>query len=137
MYSAILSVHSYFAWIALGLVILSIVAAILSKGAFQHNYRKIALYGLIAAHVQLLVGLTLYFVSPYGFSNLSGESMKDSFTRLLAVEHPFTNIIAIILITIGYSQAKRLDDGSKKILLYYGIGLVLLLSRIPWSTWLG
>jgi len=137
MYSAILSVHSYFAWIALGLVILSIVAAILSKEAFQHNYRKIALYGLIAAHVQLLVGLTLYFVSPYGFSNLSGESMKDSFTRLLAVEHPFTNIIAIILITIGYSQAKRLDDGSKKILLYYGIGLVLLLSRIPWSTWLG
>jgi len=46
------------------------------------------------------------------------------------------NIIAIILITIGHSQSKKLDDGSKKILIYYTLGLVLLLSRIPWSTWL-
>lgn len=137
MYSAILSVHSYFALAALALIILAVVAALLSKGAFRENYRKMALYGLIAAHLQLVIGLILYFVSPYGFSNLSGESMKDAFTRLLAVEHPFTNIVAIILITIGYSQAKRLDDGSRKILIFYGIGLVLLLSRIPWSTWLG
>jgi hypothetical protein len=137
MYSAILSVHSYFAWVALALIILSVVAALLSGNVFKENYRKIALFGLISAHIQLVFGLILYFVSPFGFSNLSGESMKDSFTRLLSVEHPLTNIVAIILITIGYSQSKKLEDGSKKIIIFYGAGLLLLLSRVPWSTWLG
>ncbi|MBK8621856.1 MAG: hypothetical protein IPN79_08865 [Saprospiraceae bacterium] len=136
MYGYIQPLHSYLAWLALGLIVLSVVAAMLSKSVFKDTYRKIAKFGLITVHIQLLLGLTLYFISPMGFSNLSGETMKDSFTRLLAVEHPLMNIIAIILITIGHSQSKKLDDGSKKILIYYTLGLVLLLSRIPWSTWL-
>lgn len=137
MHSIIQPAHSYLAWLALTLVILSVVAALLSGSTFKNSYRKIARITLITVHIQLVLGLILYFTSPYGFSNLSGESMKDSFTRLLAVEHPFTNIIAIILITIGHAQSKRQDDGSRKILIFYGIGLLLLLSRIPWSTWLG
>jgi hypothetical protein len=136
MYGYIQPIHSYLAWLALGLIVLSVVAAMLSKSVFKDTYRKIAKFGLITVHIQLLLGLTLYFISPMGFSNLSGETMKDSFTRLLAVEHPLMNIIAIILITIGHSQSKKLEDGSKKILIYYTLGLVLLLSRIPWSTWL-
>jgi hypothetical protein len=136
MYGYIQPLHSYLAWLALGLIVLSVVAAMLSKSVFKDTYRKIAKFGLITVHIQLLLGLTLYFISPMGFSNLSGETMKDSFTRLLAVEHPLMNIIAIILITIGHSQSKKLEDGSKKILIYYTLGLVLLLSRIPWSTWL-
>ncbi|MFZ1705559.1 MAG: cytochrome B [Saprospiraceae bacterium] len=137
MYSVFKSFHSYFAWAVLVLIILSVLAALLSKGTFKNSYKKIAKYGLISVHIQLLVGLILYFLSPNGFQNLSGDTMKDSFARLLAVEHPFINIVAIILITIGHSQAKKLEDGSKKILIFYGIGLILLLSRIPWSTWLG
>lgn len=137
MYGYIQPIHSYLAWLALGLIVLSVVAAMLSKSVFKDTYRKIAKFGLITVHIQLLLGLTLYFISPMGFSNLSGETMKDSFTRLLAVEHPLMNIIAIILITIGHSQSKKLEDGSKKILIFYTLGLVLLLSRIPWSTWLG
>lgn len=133
MYSTVLSIHSYFAWLALVLVVAGIAAAIFSKD----HYRKLAKFAMIGTHIQLLIGLILYFVSPFGFSNLSGESMKDSFTRLLSVEHPFTNIIAIVLITIGHMQSKKLEDGSRKIIIFYSIGLLLLLSRIPWSTWLG
>jgi hypothetical protein len=137
MYGYIQPIHSYLAWLALGLIVLSIIAALLSNSTFKDSYRKIAKFGLIAVHIQLVLGLILYFVSPMGFSNLSGETMKDSFTRLLAVEHPLMNIIAIVLITIGHSQSKKLSDGSKKILIFYTLGMVLLLSRIPWSTWLG
>jgi len=137
MYGYIQPIHSYLAWLALGLIVLSIISALLSNSTFKDSYRKIAKFGLIAVHIQLVLGLILYFISPMGFSNLSGETMKDSFTRLLALEHPLMNIIAIILITIGHSQSKKLDDGSKKILIFYTLGLVLLLSRIPWSTWLG
>jgi hypothetical protein len=40
----------------------------LSKKEFTAKNRKIALFALIAIHVQLLVGIILYFVSPNGFN---------------------------------------------------------------------
>ena len=65
--------------------------------------------------------------------------MKNAEARLYLVEHPITNILAIILITMGWSMHKRQTLSTKKFLrigLFYGIGLLLLLSRIPWNTWL-
>jgi hypothetical protein len=38
------------------------------KKEFTAKNRKIALFALIAIHVQLLVGIILYFVSPNGFT---------------------------------------------------------------------
>jgi hypothetical protein len=65
--------------------------------------------------------------------------MKDPQLRLYLVEHLVTNIIAITLITMGWSMHKRQTDSSKKFLrigLFYTLGLLLLLSRIPWDSWL-
>jgi hypothetical protein len=65
--------------------------------------------------------------------------MKDTQTRLYLVEHPLINILAIFLITMGWSMHKRQSESSKKflrIILFYSLGLLLLLSGIPWSTWL-
>jgi hypothetical protein len=72
--------------------------------------RKIALFALIAIHVQLLVGIILYFVSPNGFNMIKAVGMGGLTTesRLLALEHPLINIIAIALITIGWSKHKKL-----------------------------
>ena len=64
--------------------------------------------------------------------------MGDSMARLYMLEHPLTMIIAIILITVGYSKAKKKGDNAtryKTILIYYGLGLFLILLRIPWSAW--
>jgi hypothetical protein len=61
-----------------------------------------------------------------------------SAARLLAVEHPTVNILAIVAITIGWSRHKRFVEGDKKfksIAIFYGIGLLLILSRIPWNQW--
>ena len=66
--------------------------------------------------------------------------MKDAQTRLYLVEHPTINILALVFITLGWSLHKRVAEDSKKFFrigTFYAIGLVLLLSRIPWSTWLG
>jgi len=65
--------------------------------------------------------------------------MKDSTSRLYILEHPLMMLIGIILITIGYMVAKRKSDAIRKqkaILIYYTLGFVFILSRIPWSTWL-
>ncbi len=99
--------------------------------------RKIALFGLIATHVQLLFGLILYFVSPLGFKSL-GE-MSDKALRLTSLEHPFINILAIALITIGWSKHKKIAESTSKFktfAVFYGLGLLLILIRIPWSLWL-
>lgn len=135
-------IHSYFAYVVLAVLAISFVNALMggmSNRKFTANDRKISLFGLIAAHSQLLFGLILYFVSPKGFSNFSGEHMKDAVSRLYMLEHPLINIIAIVLITIGYSKSKKAGDGSKafkSIYVFYGVGLLFILSRIPWSTWL-
>lgn len=145
MYSILKNIHSYWAYLVLLVLILCIFNAITGKingKDFESRDLRLSLFGLIFSHLQLLIGLILYFVSPWfdQWSNLGmGGVMKDAQTRLFLVEHPFTNILAIALITIGWSVQKQQSDPSKKFLriaLLYGLGLLLLMSRIPWDTWL-
>jgi predicted acyltransferase len=59
---------------------------------------------------------------------------------LTALEHPLINIVAIVLISVGYIRSKKLESSTAKfrsIYMMYAIGLVLILSRIPWENWLG
>jgi hypothetical protein len=47
-------------------------------------------------------------------------------------------LIAVALITIGYSRSKRVDNPKAKnrsILIFYGLGLVLILIRLPYAAW--
>ena len=94
------------------------------------------LLALIATHIQLLIGLILYVISPLGLLSL-GE-MKNADIRLTSLEHPLVNLIALTLITIGWSRHKKLVDSTAKFktfAVFYGIGLLLILSRIPWDLW--
>lgn len=142
MYSIVKTTHSYVAWAVLILLVITVIYAALTffgNKSWKVSEFKLAFFAFVSCHIQLLLGLVLYFTSPFGMSNLSGETMKDSFSRLLAVEHPFVNILGIVMITMGYIKAKKLLDtvnAPKTIFIYYGIGLLLFLSRIPWSNWL-
>ncbi len=139
MYHFIQKFHSGWAYIALLLLVIAVINSFIgmsSKKEFTAKDRKIALFGLIATHIQLLVGLILYFISPLG-SALFGQ-MKDAAARLTSLEHPLTNIIAIILITIGWSKHKKASTSTGKfrsIAIFFLLGLLLILSRIPWSLW--
>lgn len=139
MYNFLQKAHSGWAYIALLLLVIAVVISIIgftSKKDFTAGNRKIALFTLIACHIQLLVGMFLYFISPLGFA-LLGE-MKDKAARLTSLEHPLINIIALLLITIGWSKHKKLADSvakHKTFAVFYGLGLLLILSRIPWSLW--
>lgn len=97
------------------------------------------MFALIGTHVQLVVGLILYFISEVGMKAFSTEgAMKIPALRLTMLEHPLVNIIAITLITIGWSKHKKAATSEakfKSITVFYGLGFVLILSRIPWSLW--
>lgn len=145
MYLSIKELHSYWAFGVLFFLLIAVLNSVvgLSKNKpFAKNDRSIALIALIFSHVQLLLGLIMYFLSPY-FAAVKaggmGAAMKDATLRLYVVEHPLINIIAIVFITIGWSKHKKVETDNakfKKITVMYAIGLVLLLSRIPWSAWL-
>lgn len=144
MYIGLKHLHSglaYLALLAIALVFIYALIGALSNREFKEKDRKIALVAFILAHLQLLVGLVLYFVSPVGFSLLTGGGvMSDSEARLTALEHPLINILAIILITIGYSRAKKFSESRarfRSIYMLYAIGLILIISRIPWQNWIG
>ena len=137
MYSILQNAHAGWAYLVLLLVLVAVINALanLSK-AFSPKDRKIALFALIASHLQLVFGLILYFVSPRGMAALN--QLSDKAMRLTALEHPLINILALVLITMGWSKHKKATDSAakfKSISMYYGLGLVLILSRIPWSLW--
>lgn len=139
MYHFIQKFHSGWAYLALLLLVFAVFNSIIglfSKKEFTAKDRKISLFALITIHIQLIVGLILYFVSPNGFLVL-GE-MNNAALRLTSLEHPLTNIIAISLITIGWVRHKKVLSSRlkfKSISIFYGLGLVLILSKIPWSLW--
>ena len=143
-YQWIQPLHSYMAYIALAVLILAVgnaISGLAGKKFFTMGKDlRLSLFALILCHIQLLIGLLLYFISPSGFSAIQefGMGGLTSAARLLAVEHPFVNILAIVFITIGWSRHKKFLEGDKKfksIAIFYGIGLLLILSRIPWSQW--
>ena len=133
--------HSYLAYAVLAALIITVIVAVyqlLNKRSFSESLRKTALVAFIFAHLQLLFGILLYLTSPLGISGFSGEAMQDSVSRLYVLEHPLTMLLAIILITIGYIRAKRPGDDVRRyrtLILFYTLGLVLILLRIPWMVW--
>jgi len=140
----ILQLHSYWAYITLAILVATVLSSLLnfySKNIFYKKDLRLALFTLIVVHIQLLLGIAWYFMSP-AYKHLKeigmGAAMKDSLTRLLTVEHPLMMIIAIVLITIGFSKHKKKENDTSKfktISIYYGIALLFILSRIPWGQW--
>jgi hypothetical protein len=143
MYTGFKHLHSFTADFTLFFLILSIIYAVyqlLNKGVFTKSGKIIFLLALIGTHFQFVVGIALYFISPLGFSNFSANTMKNSVGRLYILEHPMMMILGIVFITIGYSRAKRKEVALakyKNIAIFYSLGLILILSRIPWKAWIG
>lgn len=136
-------IHSYWAYLVLAILAFAVVNAIIGltqKKQFTDKDLRIGLFTLIVSHIQLLIGLGWYFMSPWykALKANGGEVMGDKGARLLAVEHPIMMILAIVLITIGWSKHKKKTTDSSKFktfTIFYGLALLLILSRIPWSNW--
>ena len=145
MYTTIQYLHSYWAYLVVLVVTLATINALagyFTKREYGPKDFRISLFALIVTHLQLLIGLILYFVSPLGLSAISsngmGAVMKDSVLRLNAVEHPLIMILVVVFITIGYSKHKKKlisHPKFKTLTIFYTIALILMLSRIPWNQW--
>lgn len=134
MYNMLLHAHSGLRWLVLLFLVLAIATA-WSNWQKKADYpaNKMPLLGLIFTHIQLILGFILYFISPK--VQFASGVMKDSMLRFYTVEHITLMLLAIVLITMGYSKAKREAEkarGHKTVFTYYLIGLILILVSIPW-----
>ena len=130
--------HSGLRYVILVLIVMSLVKAYKGwkgDGSFVKGDQMIYLFTMIALHTQMLLGAVLYSISPYvQLSDMAG-AMADPQLRFFTVEHILGMIIAIALVTIGRSKTKKMEDGNKQhktILIFYGIGAVLIFLSIPW-----
>ena len=144
MYIGLKHLHSFMPYLLLTVLLFAFVKSVIAyrlKHPHTEGHRKNGLILMVLAHTQFLIGGILYFVSPISTSGLNdfGLAMKDPTLRLYTLEHPLTMILAIVLITVAYSKSKK-DISShlkhKIKCIYFGLALVLILSKIPWSAWL-
>lgn len=139
MQTGILHLHSLLRWLVLALLIYTVIASFIGwtgNKPYTNGHKKLVTYTVLTVHVQLLLGLLLYFWNGWaGRLAEIGEVMSQSYNRFYSVEHTLGMLIAVILITIGSARSKRIatDEGKyKAVAIMFGIALLLILISIPW-----
>ena len=131
IYEILKSAHSGWRYLVIILLLVAFINALmgyLGKKPYTEGNRKLNVFALISAHIQLLMGLALYFIM--------GVYKYDSSTaiaRYWKMEHISMMIIAIVLITVGNSRSKKVDSAlmkHKTIFIYFGFALVLITAAI-------
>ena len=127
MLTGLTHMHSLLRWVILILLIYTLIRS------FQGKAGKEAKFLTITSHIMLLIGLAQWFLGSWGLKLIQnvgmGEVMKNASQRFFAVEHIFTMIIAIALITVGGVSVRKGKSNAKW---FYLIALILILMRIPW-----
>lgn len=142
MYTGLLHLHSSLRYIVLILLVIAIVKALvgwLGRKPFTGADNKIGTALLGATHLQIVIGLILYFVSPTVEVAMSdfGAAMKDTNLRFWAVEHVTLMLIAAVLVTVGRVLSKKATDDLKKhkrAAIFFSIAFALIMQAIPWAT---
>ena len=139
MYPALLDTHSIIRFVVIIASAFSIFLAFagwFSTSKYTKIHKVLNLLTLISAHTQLLVGLVLYFISPNVMTQNMGAAMKNATLRYWTVEHISMMIIAIVLIPIGYSKSKKVEEAIRKhriIATFYTIAAIIVIAAIAMS----
>ncbi|WP_158827036.1 hypothetical protein [Mucilaginibacter lacusdianchii] len=141
LYPILLALHSLTRW----LVLLSLIYAIYRSysgwrqdkpfSKFDNSVRHIT---VTIAHIQLVLGVWLYFISPitnYFLANFK-TAVHERQIRFFGMEHVTVMLVAIVLITIGSAKAKRKPTDQlkyKTMAVWYTVAMVLIISSVPWQ----
>ena len=140
MYITLLVIHSLVRWLVLTSLLFAIYRAYngwFSSKSFSKFDNTARLIAATVAHIQLGVGLCLYFISPiidYFLHNYE-EAVKVGEIRFFGMEHSLMMLISIIIITIGSVKVKNKSKDDEKfriIAIWFTIGLLVILISIPW-----
>lgn len=140
MYQTLLFSHNAIRWLVLASLLYAIFRAYqgyVSKSAFSKIDNAVRHWTATIAHMQLLVGITLYFQSPitkqFWANFKTGRHHFD--LTFFGLIHSSLMLTAIVLITIGSAQSKRKSTDREKfrtMLIWFLLALIILFLAIPW-----
>ena len=135
----ILILHSFFRWLVLTSLTGSIAIAftgLQQQREFTARANSWRHWTATIAHLQLLLGMLLYFQSPVVKYALPRDPYhlvnEHTYFRYI---HILMMFIAVVVITIGSAKARREQEDKKKfrtMLLWFLAGLLIILIAIPW-----
>ncbi|GGN12837.1 hypothetical protein GCM10010967_56060 [Dyadobacter beijingensis] len=140
MYQTLLILHSINRWLVLASLIYAIWtgwAGLRSGRAFTPSNNTLRHVTATIAHVQLLLGLYLYMISPvvkFATGAVTGENLVSDHTFFQLI-HSAWMVVAVVIITIGSAKAKRAAADAQKfriMLVWFAIALIVILAAIPW-----
>ena len=130
--------HSLFRW----LVLLSLLCGIFrayrgcaNRLAFTATDDSVRHWTATILHIQLVLGFTLYFISPVIQAFRQQGIRAGGHVAFFGVIHIGIMLLAVVLVTIGSSMAKRQSaDGAKfrTMLIWFSVGLLVIFLAIPW-----
>ncbi|WP_345213896.1 hypothetical protein [Mucilaginibacter gynuensis] len=140
MYPYLIFFHSVFRWLVLLSLFYAITRGIrgwLTHQSFSRSDNAIRHITATIAHIQLAVGYILYFQSPLVayFRSHYHEAVKQFDFLFFGLIHISMMTVAIILITIGSSAAKRKTTDIAKfktMTVFFLLALLIIFMAIPW-----
>lgn len=141
----ILEAHKGFGYLILLLTTVFLVSMLLAMlgnaGKISKLVRKSTLFTMIFFHIQFLLGLIMLFGTS-GFMNVikeigMGGLMKNSDLRFTYIEHPFSMLIAAILMTIVNKKIKTNEKLNVGVVIMGILAIALFLFAFPWTKVFG
>lgn len=142
MYSFLLALHSFNRWSVLFFLAISLGYSLFALGRNRENPRIARILisvPTIFIHIQLVLGMVLYFKSPVvrAFFSALGKNLSVPELSFFAIFHSVTMIFSVILATIGSAKAKREKDFVERyriVIAWFGSALLCILVAIPWPA---
>lgn len=140
MYQILLTLHSVNRWLVLMSMFYALFLALrgyFGSKTFDAHDNLIRHLTATIAHIQLLLGFSLYMISPVvKFANAIPEA------DLWIDEHLFFKyihialmILSVMLTTIGSARAKRMETDQEKfrtMFIWFSCALLVIFIAIPW-----
>lgn len=127
-------------WLVLASLLYSIYRAYKGytlNSQFSKSDNAVRHWTATIAHIQLVIGITLYTQSPIikYFWHTFNDAIHNIDVAFFGLIHIILMLIAIILITVGSSLAKRKTTDKEKfktMLIWFLISLIIIFIAIPW-----
>ncbi|HLT07577.1 MAG TPA: hypothetical protein VK014_08630 [Cyclobacteriaceae bacterium] len=140
MYPILLATHSLVRWLVLASLLFAIIRNYQgwrSKGNFTAVDNSVRHWTATIIHIQFLLGVGLYFISPIVdyFLHHFPDAIHQREIRFFGMEHSAMMLLAVAVISIGSAKAKRKTTDVEKfkiIAIWYAVGLLIILSSVPW-----
>ncbi|MDR6922948.1 MULTISPECIES: hypothetical protein [Chryseobacterium] len=139
-YKILLNAHKGFGYLELLLVALFIIALLATMFGFSGKVnkflKKTTLFTMIFFHIQFLLGIIMLVINFTKGMDM-GSVMKNADLRFQYVEHPFSMLIAAVLMTIINKKVKSNDTISLGIVIMGLIAAGLFAFAFPWTRVFG